>query len=183
MYLLPLFGAIIGWLSFEIILYFLFNRLLPLKQKTIKTEICKAIGLNLGNGNLLVEAFQKLDLEKEITPLLDIRLDHFIDDLKEQIPLGDIFLMDPLANKLKQKVKAAIIKSLPGIKNDISTKIGEKFDLIALIEKKVHGYDLGLLMQKIYWEHSLQFWKLKGVAAFIGLLIGCIEILLFMYVC
>lgn len=61
------------------------------------------------------DTFSKLELQDDISPVLDKRLDRFTDKVKEQLPMAGMFLRGSVEEKLKAQAKAEFMSALPEV--------------------------------------------------------------------
>jgi hypothetical protein len=179
--LIPLFNALVGWLSIVLFLHGFFRWTLPAR----KASICQAIVQKLqmeGETNRFIEKLKQINLENEVSPLLDKRLDDVVVHLKGQIPMGEMFLSGALAERLKGRVKQEILKSLPEIQECLIQKASE-LDFKQILEEKVQGLLNGPLANHLAVEMGGELRKLKGMGALLGLIIGLLELPLLVWFC
>lgn len=180
--LIPLFNALVGWLSIVLFLHGFFRWILPAR----KASICQAIVQKLqveGDVNPLIEKFKQINLENEVSPLLDKRLEDVIVQLKGQIPMGEMFLSGALAERLKGRVKQEILKSLPEIQDHLIQKVASELNFKQILEEKVQGLLNGPLANHLALEMGGELRKLKGMGALLGLIIGLLELPLLVWFC
>ncbi len=180
--LVPFFNALGGWLSVVLFLHILLKWIIPSKQESICQASIQKLSIQ-GEPNPLILKLEQMDLESEVSPVLDQRLNQLIAQLKEQIPMGEIVLPRRLAERLKGRAKQEILKALPEIKERLVEKVKKEFDFGQLIEAHINALDFTQLESYLTSEMSDELRMLKGIGAAIGLVIGCLELPLLMWMC
>jgi hypothetical protein len=178
MYLIPLFGALIGWLTVKVILWLTINRIIPNNQKLIQQEIINLILNDWNPEAIITEKVKQINLESDIGPILDKKLDSFIENLGSKIPFGQVVLAGPFVNKMKEKVKREILQSLPELQDNLANKVKTKFNIRALIEEKVLSFNLKEVAQSLF-KSSLKRRQLEGLGALIGFSLSLIQFVFF----
>lgn len=110
-YLLPSMTALIGILNVLITYYCLWRRL----EKS-KAEIFQS----------LCKKFDNLEVQVELDEILEDKLDGFIADLRNQIPMGAMLLTHALSIKIKGLAKDGILKMMPDIKERLLSRLSNE---------------------------------------------------------
>ncbi len=142
-YLLPSFCACIGVISVLITYYFIWRRLERNKTTLVQT---------------LSQRVNSTEIQKEVSEVLDHKLNHFIHELRSQIPMGSMLLTDSLSRTIKGIAKEEMLKMIPDIKERLVNRLSTEMDIekIALNSLRselyrivlygaVLGFSLGLL--------------------------------------
>lgn len=114
-YLLPLAGAIIGWLFVTLALY-LGNR--PL-----------ASALERALQKTMVEPIRSLPIPPQLVQAVDGRMNRVVDRLKERIPLASLFLTDSLRNSIQSITKEEILTVWPELREALATEMQREIQL------------------------------------------------------
>ncbi len=184
-FLIVLMGAtVIGWLVAEVFLILIFRYLLPIKQGDLRQLLLnKAVELAGPEKDCLVDKVRAFNLEAEVVPVLDVRLEDLIEQLRGQIPMGGMLLSGAWIERFKSKIKQEILKSLPAIKENLAKKVGQEFDFQKMIEEKVQALDFTELGRSFRQIYRFDLLKLRGAGALIGFGIGLLELVLFTLFC
>jgi hypothetical protein len=173
---------LIGWMSIHLFLYLLRKKIIPAKQAVIKQMIVQKIrDLEIEKG--MIDKFNQFDMEKEIAPLLEHRLQTLVEQLKHEIPMGEILLSGALAERLKERARQEIIKGLPEIKDRLGERIKEEFALEAKIEEVVNQFKMDQVYSCLESEMKGAITRLKAVGALIGFTLGILEAVLLFWIC
>lgn len=117
-YLLPSFCALIGILSVLMTYFFIWRKL----EKS-KLEILKRFG----------QKFDKAEMQGEFNEILEDKLKEFIDDLRNQIPMGAMLLTDALSKKIRDIAREGFLKILPDMKEHLINKMSHEMQIEAII--------------------------------------------------
>lgn len=182
LFLLPLFGALFGWLSLSVFHYALFQWIIPNKLPSIKEAAVQKLS-GAVDFSQLFQKMEEIDFASEIEPFIDQRLDHLVDQLKPSIPMGEVLLSGALAKRLKERAKTEILDAIPEIKLQIIKKIESGFDSKQIMEEQlqhVEGIQLAGFIRGALGE---EFTRIKALCALAGLLFGFLELVLFLLIC
>lgn len=175
---IPFLNALIAWLSVVAFWHILFHRILPRKQNLIRQALLEKIQMIMPSYSI-TQKIEELDLEKEVAPLLDQRLDQLIAQLKGQIPMGNVLLSGSLTEGIKRRIKEEILRTLPELKERLAKKIEAEFNLEQIIEQHVQQLQLSSLQTYLQKEMSQEMTQLQGLAALTGFTIGLVNLLFF----
>ena len=176
-FLVPLVIAFLGWLSIRLLLNLLLRWIIPNEEAAIRKLMIQKLQ-EIVESHSLSSKIQQLDLESEVSPLLDQRLNHLVEQLKGQIPMGEFFLTGSIAERLKVLAKDEILQILPEVKTHLIEKIEREYNFKQIIEDEVNRLDLADLDFYIKNEMRWGLRKLSALGALIGYLLGFFEILL-----
>jgi hypothetical protein len=179
LYLLPLFGALLGWIILSFTLRLILRHYLPAYKYKIYEQVIIELEKEMGEENPLVVKMQGLNLEGVVSPVLDRRLDQVVQDLKEQIPMGEYILMGSLTQRIKMRVKSEFLKALPDFKAAFLQQIEKELNPKQFIHDKVYAYDFNKIIQSVSKQGKGVMRALKWMASGIGFILGC----LFMLIC
>jgi hypothetical protein len=180
--LLVLFSTLIGWMSVHLFLYLLRKKIIPAKQADIKQMLVQKIqGLEIEKG--MLEKFNQFDIAKEVSPLIEHRLQNLVDQLKHEIPMGEILLSGPLAERLKGRARDEIMKGLPEIKDQIRDKLEKEFAFEEQLEGVIGQFDIVQFYSSLQKEMKGSMTLLKGMGALVGFSLGILEMLLLLWIC
>lgn len=180
--LIIILNTFFGWLL--IFGVFRIMKMAILKNESlIKKIVSDGIIEELASDNPIAGELESLDLESELSPLLDIRLNQMTQQMASQVPMGDFLISGALGQKLKSKIKEEILKTLPELKSHFVRQITEEFDLKQMIEQKVENVDFSKRVDLVEANCSSITWKLKSLAALFGAFLGLLEAFLIAWFC
>lgn len=119
-FLLPSLGALIGILSVFMTYYCLWRRLEKSKAEIIAR---------------LTQEFDNVAGPGDFCEILDEKLEGFIEDLRNRIPMGNMLLTSSLSVKVKELAKEGIIKIMPDIKERLINRLSNEMRVDILILK------------------------------------------------
>jgi hypothetical protein len=166
-FIVLLFNAFLGWLTITLLVNLLFY-----KEKELKKAMALAALRELGDNPILTK-MEELDLEKELEPIIDKRLDNLLESYRQDMPMLALFMTPELSQSIKGKGKVEILKALPDIKESLLSKVKTEFNLNQIVEDKVADFQLKPFIQQNFKQELL---KLKLFSATIALGVGLVEI-------
>ncbi len=110
LYFLPAVGALIGWLAAGLSLKLLFHPrrplvsfqgIIPKHAAEITEELTLLLAKEIHFEDVLQSQLLSSEFKSAVEDALSSRLDDLVIALKQQIPMGEMFLTGTLANKLK----------------------------------------------------------------------------------
>lgn len=188
---LPFIAAFINWLAFFIALKFFFHPYQPKKIGWVsiqgiipkyKPQLADELG-KIAEQELLSVDFENLIANpknlQQILPTVEQHIDHFLRvKLKESMPVISFFIGDKTVQQLKAIFMKELEELFPIIMKNYAESIKHNIDIRKMITGKISDLPVDqveyFLMQKL----GKQFRSAQLLAAGLGFLIGCIQILL-----
>lgn len=168
-FIVLIFNALLGWFCVPLLLNLIF-----FKEKELKKGLTRVI-LREMDDNLIITKIEEFDLENELEPVIDQRLDGLLNRYREESPMIGLFLTPDLGVSIKAKGKEEIIKALPEIKAMLISKVKDEFNMEQIISEKIAHLSLNTLIQANFKKELFQ---LKSLSALIALGVGLIEVVL-----
>lgn len=178
---LPIFGAFIALLTVWAISWVILRWVLK-HPETIARSITDSLIANDQAIQLFEGLLDSGDMETQVQPILDTRLDHLVDTLKVKIPMANMFLTGPMVEQLKAVAKEELIKIIPDIKNLLVEKLREGNQLDLLLNQCIYQGLRLFLVQSIQPKVSVWLTKACAYAVTGGLVLGVIERLIYYFV-
>lgn len=182
LFLLPLFTALVAWLSTLIFLYAFVRWVIPKKQIPLQQALVQLLRGSIDLKPVLLK-MEALDFESELGPLIDRRLDHLIDQFKPLVPMGEVLLSGSLAIRLKKRAKEEFLEAIPEIKSCLVNKIERDFNFNQIIGELLQEIDCSQIPSILASETKGEIAKLKGLSALVGFILGMIGLALFLFFC
>lgn len=189
LYFIPLFGALIGWLAaITALLFLIYPRqpinfgvcklqgLIPKYGKQIAGELAQSLSQDFSIESWLQDKLASPNVQRDVQNLINTRLDGLVDALRNQIPMGEIFLRGAMAEKLKKQAADELMKMLPEIPQALSEHLSVNDVATNFLDKPIN------FSRQKQFEASIKKiikWDLLGITlsgALLGFLIGLIEI-------
>lgn len=188
---IPLGGALIGWLTIALPLRLLFWPRRPLKVlgftmhgilRARQGDLASALG-RVAHEQLStrvdVSAYlERSDVLERMEATIREKIGEFLDTkLKALNPMFGMVLGGSLRDKVQELLTRELMKLIPEHAGRLAAKLQENVDVAKLVEAKVAAYDLDQLEAMIYGgaRRELRLMRLAGGA--IGLIIGVAEAL------
>ena len=190
--LLVLISGFIGWVTNWIAIKMLFH-----PREHIKLFGLTIQGIFPKNQSQFAQKLGKLvsgeflsfsDIEQKISepgniqkmmPLIEQHVDTFLNKrLSEQLPMISMFLGDKTIAKLKATFMQEIEAILPAVMRSYAGELRTDLDLEGIITEKVSRFSSDRLEELLYQIMAKEFRFVEWVGAFIGLLIGLIQVAL-----
>lgn len=150
LYLLPTLGAIIGVLSILMATYCLWRKIEKDKAEMIQK---------------LSQKFDSQELQGDLHEILDDKLEGFIDDLRNQIPMGSMLFTSALSKTVKGLAKEGFLKMVPDIKDRLLRRLSDDMQLETII--------LNRLRPELY--------RLIIYAGLLGFVMGLLSLIFFYF--
>jgi uncharacterized membrane protein YheB (UPF0754 family) len=116
---------------------------------------------------------------QKMMPLIEQHVDTFLNKrLSEQLPMISMFLGDKTIAKLKATFMQEIEAILPAVMRSYAGELRTDLDLEGIITEKVSRFSSDRLEELLYQIMAKEFRFVEWVGAFIGLLIGLIQVAL-----
>ncbi len=190
--LIPLSSAFIGWITIRILLKFLFHPLEPKKMFGMsfqgvfpqrQQQIAEQLGRQASAGFISFDSIEKkisdpANLEK-ILPVVENHIDDFLRNrLGKEMPMISMFIGDKTINKLKEAFMKEIAAMFPQIMKEYASNLKQDFDISQLVKTKIAALSPFKLEEMLWQQFSREF-RLAGlVGAFIGFVMGLLQVLL-----
>lgn len=189
LFIIPIIGAIVGWISGWIFLQFLFH---PRKPR-------KFLGLNFQGivhkkqqsfaekaSKLTGELFSSADIGKQISdpsniadvmPLIEEHIDDFLrNKLTKEMPVLSMFIGDKTIGSLKKTFLKEIENMLPQVLGQFTESLKKRFDAGQLVRKKIIDIPPDELVRMLKINLGTEFRLIKVAGALIGFVVGIIQI-------
>jgi uncharacterized membrane protein YheB (UPF0754 family) len=174
--LIPVVSAIVGWIGSWIAGNILAKKIIPARQQ----ELAAAIGKKASAAFSLADIEKKInDPEniKKVMPVVESHVDDFLrNKLKEKMPMIGMLIGDKTINSLKEVFLKEIEDMFPQVMNKFTGNLQQEFDIQTLVIARINAISPDELQKMI--SPVLRYFCLSG--AFIGLIIGLVDTLLFL---
>ncbi len=148
--------------------------LLPRRQQALAKDIGRIIGTELVKTDDLLAPLDGIDLEPQLTALLDQAIAAKVADLRK-IPLVGAFISDDLVAKLRNGLLKEFINAQPQIRAGMKTAIAAKLDIGAVAEKQLAAFELDRLENVVKQVASREFRAIEWWGAILGAVIGLLQ--------
>ena len=190
--ILPLIGALIGWLTNVLAVKMLFrprkpiNLLLfklqgvfPKRQKVLAEKIADLVATELLSSEELAKSFEGVTEKLDLKAIIVEQLDEIIKKkLPQQLPMLGMFLNNEIADQIKGLIAKELESSLSGVVAKAGNSISEHLDIKQTVYDKVSNFSSVKLEAMILSVMKKELRFVEYFGAIIGLLIGLIQYLI-----
>lgn len=164
----PISGAIIGWITNYVAIKLLFRPhkpvhvlglriqgVIPKRRKEIARSIARAIEKELLSSEDLAKALGGLDWEREIEKVVEEAVEHKFSGRVHRLPIVSL-LSDNIKSQIKFIITKEILKQVDRNKGAFASKLKDRVDIKEMLVSKIDKLDLkrfeGLLTEFIARE-------------------------------
>jgi uncharacterized membrane protein YheB (UPF0754 family) len=189
--LIPLLSAFLGWLIIRLSFLLLFRPVRPVKfaSLTLQGALYKNVDVwksalarfiaNEVNGEALMKNVASTSNIDRLKPELNEHIDVFLKvRLKEAMPMIGMLIGDRTIGQLKALFMEELESLFPSVMNSYMSHLKEDLDLNQLVKEKLDAFPPERIEKIIRENCKSQLTKLTTVAAFVGLIVGLIQVLI-----
>ncbi len=194
LYLLPLIGALTGWVTNWIavkmlfhprepkkIIFFTIQGVFPKRQKVMAEKLGHIVAAELFSIDDVVEKMKSAD-NKEVLAFVETKIDDFINvKLSGSMPMLAMFLNDDLKNKIKTTLLSEIEEVIPGVIESYANKLKTEVDVKAIVYDKVVNFSSDKLEEILVSIMKKEFKFIELLGGVLGFLIGLIQLFIVLF--
>ena len=149
--MIPVIGALIGWMMNAIAVQFLFHPrkplhilgfriqgILPAQQPAIAAKLGKMAGDELISFNDLEQKITSPESLHKVMPLVETHIDHFLrTKLSKAFPMISMFIGEKTINQLKEVFMEELKEIFPALMNGYMKNLQQDLDLEKIITEKL----------------------------------------------
>ncbi len=194
-YLIPFLNAIFGWSIISALSWFLFHPrtkknffiielqgLIPKKLPEWGKHAGSYVSKNFLNINKLKESLLAPEKLSRISLMLESKVDDFLrNKLKEKIPVFSMFVTDGLVDRMREILMKELEAMIPELINTIADDLEKSYDIEKLINEKLESYAPSYIEEIFKRQAGNSITQLKIFCAFLGFVLGLLEVLLLNY--
>lgn len=192
-YILPLLiSCFTGWFVIWITIKFLFRPhksfavagfkiqgIIPANQQLIAEKIGKLVSAELFSFTALQEKVAGPENFNKLKPEIETHIDSFLRvKLKDTFPMLSMLIGDKTINQLKGAFLLELETLFPVLMKSYITNLEKELDIEKQVTEKIAGFSISKTEDLIYGSASKQLIKLQLWGAFIGLIMGLLQILI-----
>jgi uncharacterized membrane protein YheB (UPF0754 family) len=187
----PVVGALIGWLTNFIaikmlfrprqpkfIFGFLLQGVIPRRQRDIALKIGEVVEEELLKSEDILKAIDTKELHGQLASVIEARIDRF---LRERLFRGEFLYEKILAREAVQRVKRALITELVNLfplEVEAATKqLVEKVNIRKIVADRVEQFDFERLERIVYRVARTELFWVEISGGVLGFLIGLLQVL------
>ena len=184
-WIIPVVTALIGWGTNVLAVRMLFRPrrpkrlifwrlqgVIPRRQVALAGSLAQVFERELLSNEELVARVQGVDLGRDLEPVLDQRIDGFLDRFAEGMPMAKMFLTDSLRSSIATQLKRELLEAMPAVQSQLGQSLSEQVDLRELIEEKVRAFSLERLERLILDVAKRELKAIELLGGVLGFLIG-----------
>jgi len=192
LFLIPIISAISSWSVIRIFFYYLFHPanpvsvagfkvwgLLPAYQATIASELGKFVVQEFLPMRMIEEKITDPVQVQKIMPVIEEHIDDFLrNKLKKQMPVISLFIGEKTIESLKKVFMTELETLFPKIIGGFASNMVNDLNVESLIAKKINGLSISEVESAFKKNFSRQIALAQAAAAFIGLFIGLLGLII-----
>lgn len=189
--LLPVIGAIIGWLTNYIaikmlfkpyhpvrILGFTFHGVLPKRREAFAHSLAKTIEKELLSSKDISEILEESGWEEEVEHAIEGIIRNYIrTESVKKYPIVGV-LSDSILNSIKYYLSKEIIKQVEGKKPELLDRFHDMVNVRELVANKVDAFDIKRLEKLVFDLVARELRHIEIVGAVLGFIIGCVQVVI-----
>jgi len=190
LYLLPVIAALIGWVTNYLAVKMLFHPKLPIRLMGISIQgvfpkrqgqLARKLGELVDQELFSVEEVSKKIKELSTSPRtmdqIGNRIERTIrEKLVKSFPMLSMFLSDGMVTKVTETFKEELRDFMAQSADDLSTKLERDLDVRKMVREKVEAFSTEKLEEILVSLMKKEFRFIELVGAFLGFLIGCLQV-------
>lgn len=191
LFLLPVVGAIIGWLTNYIAIKMLFKPynpirvlgftiqgVLPKRREAFAHGIAKTIEKQLLSSKDISEILEGSEWEKEVEHAVEGIIRNYIKtESVKRYPIVGV-LSDSILNSIKYHVSKEIVKQVDGRKPELLDRFHDMVNVRELVARRVDSFDIKKLEEIVFGLVARELRHIEVTGAVLGFLIGSVQILI-----
>ncbi len=191
-YLLPILAALIGWITNYLAIKMLFHPhqpkkilgltfqgVFPKRQAQIAEKLGDLVANELFSMKDVAQKIEDLSTQPEALEEVGKRIEQTIrGKLISAFPMLSMFLSDEMIEKVTSLFKGELEDFLRVSAQGLAVKMEESVDIQALVREKVQAFSSNKIEELLLGFMEQEFRFIEKIGAFLGFLIGCIQVFL-----
>jgi uncharacterized membrane protein YheB (UPF0754 family) len=192
LYLLPIIAALIGWITNYLAIKMLFHPhqpkkilgltfqgVFPKRQAQIAEKLGDLVANELFSMKDVAQKIEDLSTQPETLEEVGKRIEQTIrGKLISAFPMLSMFLSDEMIEKVTSLFKGELEDFLRVSAQGLAVKMEESVDIQALVREKVQAFSSNKIEELLLGFMEQEFRFIEKIGAFLGFLIGCIQVFL-----
>lgn len=156
--------------------------MVPKRKIALASAIGSLVHEKLISHDELSKACQALDVKKDLEGLLDVKVDHFISSLKNEMPMMKMFLGGELSAKIKRKIIDSLLESEEEFKELVAKSIHKQMNIAHIVGEKVKNFSLKELEELVLHVAKKELKAIEVLGGVLGFLIGVLQVLILYFI-
>ena len=190
LYLLPLVAALIGWFTNYIAVKMLFHPknpkgflfvkiqgVFPKRQKALAQKLGDLVAEELFSVSDVASKIKEFATSEEAMNEVGERIEKTIrNKLVKTFPMLAMFLSDEMVEKVTKLFQCELQDFLAESAAGLGNKLEENLDIKEMVKEKVNGFSSEKLESLLNQLMKKEFKFIEIIGAFIGFVIGCLQV-------
>jgi uncharacterized membrane protein YheB (UPF0754 family) len=195
-FLLPFFGAFVGWILNSLVLLhifhplhpknilgFSFHGLVPKYQHEFAKKLGKLVAEKLFSFDELEQKIINPDNFKKVMPVIEVHVDEFLNvKLMKEMPFLSMFIGNKTISSLKKTFMQELEVLFPQVMKNYAANLKSEFDIEKIISQKIGNISPESIEPLFYKEMSKSLRRFKLIGAITGFIIGFFQAILLLIV-
>lgn len=191
-YLIPVIGALIGWITNLLavkmlfhprrkisLLLFSLHGVFPKRKAALAHKLGEVVSNELLSGPEIVKTIKESTHSDKMDELIDQQIDKVIrEKLPAAFPMLAMVLSPELVETIKGMFKEEIYQMMDDFLESTTGAIEESLDVHKLVEDKVNAFSVEKMEELVFSIMRREFKFIELVGAVLGFLIGLVQVLL-----
>ena len=191
-FLLPVIAALIGWATNFVAIKMLFHPqdpkkilgltfqgVFPKRQKQIALRLGELVANELFSIKDVVQKIEELSTRPDALEEVGKRIEKTIrEKLVAAFPMLSMFLSDEMIEKVTKLFQSELEDFLRVSAQGLAAKVEDSVDIKSLVEEKVRCFSSNKIEVLLLSFMEQEFRFIEKIGAVLGLIIGCIQVLL-----
>ena len=187
--LLPLIGAVIGWLTNYIAIKMLFkpyhpvkvlgitfHGVLPKRREAFAHGLAKTIEKELLSSKDISEILEDSGWEDEVEHAIEGIIRNYIkSESVKKYPIVGV-ISDSILNSIKYYLSKEIVKQVEGKKPELLERFHDMVNVRELVTTRVDAFDIKKLEKLVFDLVARELRHIEIVGAILGFVIGCVQV-------
>jgi uncharacterized membrane protein YheB (UPF0754 family) len=189
LFLIPLLSAFIGWFAIWAIIKILFHPkkptkilgftlqgIFPGKKDQLANKLGQSASTYFSFGELEEKIISPATYDK-IKPVIEIHIDEFLRHrLGKEMPMISMFIGEKTINKMKEALMKEIDNLFPQVMKQFAGNLSKEIDVQKMVTSKISAITNEQLESALYGNLSRELRMARIAGAFMGLLVGLIQL-------
>lgn len=176
--LIPVIGAVVGFICNKIMLNKIINQVLPSKQPAIAAQAGKAAA-EMVPFDALEQKIAGPESMDKIMPSVEGHIDHFLrNKLAIAFPMISMFIGEKTINQLKEIFMKEMQEIFPQLMKQFAGNLRSELNIEKMVSEKIASFPPEKLKAAIHQQLGNDLRKFEMAGAVTGLIIGIVQVLI-----
>ena len=190
---IPIINAFVGWVTTYLAILMIFRPreprrilgmtiqgIVPKKRHVIAMSIGRSVERNMISVDDFEDLLDKVDLEREISKLVDKYIDEkFVPSPdKSLVGRGYNAALDAIKARTKAYLTEEIRKNAGKVITSLLERLETEFDVQAIVTEKINNFDMEQLEDVVFGFTKAEFKFLEIMGGVFGFIIGLVQVII-----